>query len=431
MADNGSVLQDGPGAWHDDMAAGENMSDDQARYQTQVTGASADRTYYLNDVSFDGFQKGSDGAPNTLIEAKYLENNGRFARAYDNMNGGNFKDFTYLADRADKILDQARRQVQAAKGTNSRIVWRVSGDRAASAVGQLFAGDKNLRGKITVEHVAREWTEKAEKGEKPGATAERSESGAGTRNPDGAGDAAADTHASAPPDESVLAKAKTLFEDAVMYVVSAGGVNSVAESKANYEQARTDPSLPPQGKATPITDHIVSETPQASGEIWTAVAGAAAKSAGAAKGAPRVRIATERTGAAAGAAKASGNTPRVRVSTETPNASQAGAGSAPKVGIATEPAPEAAKVRVSHEPRVRISTEPKTGVGRSGADALDSVDETPRLQQRQAAPPRGKTPSQTGSSPSKPAPRSDRATEKPRSADPAARSEPPRKKTKP
>lgn len=428
MTGNNSVLSQGPGAWHNDMANGQNMTGDQARYQRQVTGVSATRTYYLNDVSFDGFKKGTNGRPNTLIEAKDLQNSGRFARAYDSMNAGKFNDIKYLCDKANNILDQARRQVAAANGTNSQIVWRVSGETAAKAINQLFEADKTLKGKIAVEHVARAWTEK-EKSEKSAKTetggkpAEGGATGGGmTGSAGGAGYSASgkDGSESDPnrsrttdndsqmnqnpsqsdhvPEKTFVEKAKTLFINGVLYVASAGGVKSVEESKANYDKAKTDKSLPPQGKGTPITNEIVKNTPKASGEILTIAAGAAARSGGTLKGgnAPRVRISTEASKASPKVGAASGNAapkgtvpsePKVRIESE------------PKVRIGSEP-----KVRIGSEPRVRVSTEPK---GNADGNERLLEPEQPQLRQRQMAAPSSRNPSQNTTPPPRPAPRSE------------------------
>jgi RHS repeat-associated protein len=142
-----------PGGWTKDMTAGRNMSAEQARYQKQVTGRSADKTYHVKGRSFDGHEAGKAGAPDKLVEAKHLGDEGRFARAYENMKKGNFSDLENLVDRSEKILDQARAQVKAAGGTGAQIEWRVSGKNATEALDLLFKNDPALKGKINVVHV--------------------------------------------------------------------------------------------------------------------------------------------------------------------------------------------------------------------------------------------------------------------------------------
>jgi hypothetical protein len=142
-----------PGEKVQDLTGGHNMSPEQAKYQEQVTNLPADKTYHVKGVSFDGFEPGAKGAQDTLVEAKHLGDDGRFARAYESMNQQQFKDFAHLLDRAEKLTDQARAQVKAAEGTGARIEWRCSGEKATEALKVLFKNDPNLKGKITVEYV--------------------------------------------------------------------------------------------------------------------------------------------------------------------------------------------------------------------------------------------------------------------------------------
>lgn len=146
----GTSPKKGPGEWLDDITAEQNMTKDQAKYQKQQTGAPAGKTYYVKGRSFDGFEPGKAGAKDTLVEAKHLANDGRFAKAYENMKKGNFSDLENLVDRAEKILDQAKEQVKAAEGTGARIEWRVSGERAQEALKVLFERDPVTKGKIDV-----------------------------------------------------------------------------------------------------------------------------------------------------------------------------------------------------------------------------------------------------------------------------------------
>lgn len=139
-----------PGEWLDDLAGGENMSNDAARYQEQITKRPANQTYYVNGRSFDGFEPGKGGQRGTLLEAKHLGDEGRFAKAFENMKKGNFSDLKHLIDRGENILEQAKAQVRAAEGTGARIEWRVSGQRAEEALNMLFENDPELKGRITV-----------------------------------------------------------------------------------------------------------------------------------------------------------------------------------------------------------------------------------------------------------------------------------------
>ncbi len=142
-----------PGAWTNDATAGQNMNAEQAKYQKQITKKAADKTYHVKGRSFDGYEPGRNGAPGKLVEAKHLGDEGRFAKAYENMKKGNYGDIENLIDRAEKILDQAKEQVKAASGTGAQVEWRVSGQHATEALQTLFDHEPAVRGKITVTHV--------------------------------------------------------------------------------------------------------------------------------------------------------------------------------------------------------------------------------------------------------------------------------------
>lgn len=143
--DGGQVHEGGPGKWENDLTGGQNMNKEQARYQKQITGSEPDRTYHVNGTAFDGWIPGENGKPVTLLEAKHLGDDGRFAKAYESMNRQEFKDFAHLIDRAEKITEQARAQVTAGQGTGARIEWRVSGEKATEAIRVLFGNDPALK----------------------------------------------------------------------------------------------------------------------------------------------------------------------------------------------------------------------------------------------------------------------------------------------
>jgi hypothetical protein len=149
------ATSDGPGTWEEDLAAGHNMNPEQHAYQEQITQRPASRTYHLNGTAFDGFEKGVKGGKDTLIEAKHLGDEGRFAKAYQIMRNDPLKltDVHYLIDNAEAILQQARDQVRATRGMDVRIEWRVSGQRAEEALNLLFSRDKDLAGRINVKYV--------------------------------------------------------------------------------------------------------------------------------------------------------------------------------------------------------------------------------------------------------------------------------------
>ena len=157
-----SPLSKEPGEWRQDFAAGSNMTTEQAKYQKQVTKPPPGekhpvgvptKTYYVGGRSFDGYEPGARGAPGTLVEAKHLGDEGRFARAYTNMLAGNYSDARQLFERAENLLEQALAQAEVTKGMNVRIEWRVSGQQATKALKQLFENESKLRGRILVVHM--------------------------------------------------------------------------------------------------------------------------------------------------------------------------------------------------------------------------------------------------------------------------------------
>lgn len=144
-----SPSKQGPGTWKTDLAAGSNMSPEQAKYQKQITGKSAGETYRVNGCDFDGHNEAS----NKLLEAKHLGDEGRYAKAYENMKKGDWSDARNLFDRSENILEQAKAQVKAAEGTGAQIEWSVSGKSATEALETLFAHEPEVAGKISVKHV--------------------------------------------------------------------------------------------------------------------------------------------------------------------------------------------------------------------------------------------------------------------------------------
>ncbi|HEX2086309.1 MAG TPA: toxin TcdB middle/N-terminal domain-containing protein, partial [Solirubrobacteraceae bacterium] len=151
---------EGPGRWQKDGTAGRNMSQNAAKYQKQVTGRAADETYYVRggrpgsrEVSFDGWEPGVGGEPGTLVEAKYYEDDGRFGRAYQAMLRGEYGDYQWIEEQAQRLAEQAREQVQAAEGTGARIEWRVSGREPTEAVRSVLRNTPGVGDRISVRHI--------------------------------------------------------------------------------------------------------------------------------------------------------------------------------------------------------------------------------------------------------------------------------------
>jgi Restriction endonuclease fold toxin 5 len=131
----------GPGGW---VAKNESMSDRARAYQDQVTGQPKAAGSYVYQVSGGGATAGFDGyRDGKLIEAKGpgyagFTKNGQFQAWWaDSPSGGR------------QIVQQARREVQAADGTP--IEWDVTEPQAAQAIKQLLKSN-GISG-ITVRYV--------------------------------------------------------------------------------------------------------------------------------------------------------------------------------------------------------------------------------------------------------------------------------------
>ncbi|WP_232293603.1 restriction endonuclease fold toxin 5 domain-containing protein [Stigmatella aurantiaca] len=124
----------GPGKW---IQVDESMSGNARTYQAQITGAPKGYAYRVTrgpeEVDFDGFEQG------VLLEVK---GNG-YAQWIDHK-----LNFFKIFEGGPKMLDQARRQLRAARGTPIR--WVVAEEKLASVLRKMFA-DANLP--IEVIHV--------------------------------------------------------------------------------------------------------------------------------------------------------------------------------------------------------------------------------------------------------------------------------------
>jgi restriction endonuclease fold toxin 5 of polymorphic toxin system len=123
----------GPGQWG---PAKESMSARSRAYQEQISGHSADEAYWVGGTStkdggvrFDGFKDG------VLVEAK--------GPGYAN------KFFETLEPRpwfkhsgAKALVDQAKRQLEAAMKTGTPIRWHIAEEKIADAIRRLFKLEK-------------------------------------------------------------------------------------------------------------------------------------------------------------------------------------------------------------------------------------------------------------------------------------------------
>ncbi len=128
-------LSGGPGHW---VQVDESMSESARNYQAQVTGAPKGYAYRVKmgdeKVDFDGFDKG------VLLEAK---GTGYAKWIDDELN------FVEFFEGGPKMLEQAQRQVAAARGTPIR--WMVAEEKLAGALRKLFKGEGL---KIEVIHIS-------------------------------------------------------------------------------------------------------------------------------------------------------------------------------------------------------------------------------------------------------------------------------------
>ncbi|WP_306799602.1 Tox-REase-5 domain-containing protein [Corallococcus sp. AS-1-6] len=112
--------EQGPGRWE---TASESMSEASRKYQAQVTEAPTGKVYKVQEVKFDGFKMG------VLLETKG-PGYSRFLK------DGSFR--TWFRG-ADGMLEQAKRQFKAAKGTP--IQWHFAEREVADAVRDLFRNE--------------------------------------------------------------------------------------------------------------------------------------------------------------------------------------------------------------------------------------------------------------------------------------------------
>jgi hypothetical protein len=97
-------------------------------------------------VEFDGIICRPDGT-STLIEAKRVGANGSKTSMYDVTDTND----SFTTVKIARVLNQAKRQVQAVTRAGATgIEWRISDERVAAALEDLFKNNSELKGKITV-----------------------------------------------------------------------------------------------------------------------------------------------------------------------------------------------------------------------------------------------------------------------------------------
>jgi hypothetical protein len=112
-----------------------------AKYQEQVTGRSSEEAYHVGTVEFDGYvPKDSTLVHVENLEGVLLDAKGKgYARFFKE----NLKPQEWFEKTgALKLVEQAKRQVEAAAGTGARIRWHVAEEHAAKAIQQLLEEGK-------------------------------------------------------------------------------------------------------------------------------------------------------------------------------------------------------------------------------------------------------------------------------------------------
>ncbi|WPB76388.1 Tox-REase-5 domain-containing protein [Archangium violaceum] len=119
----------GPGQWG---PARESMSGRARAYQEQISGHSADEAYWVGGTSakdggvrFDGFKDG------VLLEAK---GPGYANKFFDTLEPRPW----FKHSGAKALVDQAKRQLEAARITGTPIRWHVAEEKTADAIRRLF-----------------------------------------------------------------------------------------------------------------------------------------------------------------------------------------------------------------------------------------------------------------------------------------------------
>ncbi|HLL55470.1 MAG TPA: Tox-REase-5 domain-containing protein [Myxococcaceae bacterium] len=134
-----------PGQWKKAKSPAKGRA---GKYQQQVTGHPPDEVYMVEDVEFDGYLAGDDvlihveNGGGVLLDAK--------GKGYQRFFKDDLSPQKWFKNTGmQKLLDQASRQVEAARGI--RIRWHVAEEKAAAAIKKLLF-DEGFSSKIEVVH---------------------------------------------------------------------------------------------------------------------------------------------------------------------------------------------------------------------------------------------------------------------------------------
>lgn len=117
----------GPGSWSNIP----RPDNDAYRYQQRITGAPRGVEYNVNGVNFDGY----DSQRDVLLDAKHWTQECPLG---DRCRSESFKQMM-----ADRLLEEARRQITALQSTSTTIEWHVVDEEMALRIGAIL--DKGIR----------------------------------------------------------------------------------------------------------------------------------------------------------------------------------------------------------------------------------------------------------------------------------------------
>ncbi|WP_230979448.1 Tox-REase-5 domain-containing protein [Steroidobacter gossypii] len=112
----------GPGTW----SSITRPDNDAYRYQERITGAPRGVEYNVNGVNFDGY----DATRNALLDAKHWTQECPL--------GDRCRYEPLKRAMADRLLEEARRQLDAIRGHDTRIEWRVVDEEMAVRIGEIL-----------------------------------------------------------------------------------------------------------------------------------------------------------------------------------------------------------------------------------------------------------------------------------------------------
>ena len=125
----------GPGTW----SSIARPDTDAYRYQQRITGAPRGVEYNVNGVNFDGY----DPQRNVLLDAKHWTQECPL--------GDRCRSESLKQMMADRLLEEAERQIRAVRGSEATIEWRVVDEEMALRIGDIL--DRGIRSPASRERI--------------------------------------------------------------------------------------------------------------------------------------------------------------------------------------------------------------------------------------------------------------------------------------